>query len=88
MLYTDALSGAFAWQWLECQRMTNQPIDWGFVEAHMRGFRSRAEASQLGSGLLLRFWLQGLLQCPRLMSGVWPESPCRNSIRVCVREGQ
>lgn len=70
MLYTDALTGAFAWQWLEPQRMPNQPMDWGIVEAHMGGFRSRAEASQLGSGLLLRFWLQGLFRCPGVMSGI------------------
>lgn len=46
----------------------------GGVEASVGSFRSRAEASQLGTGLPLRAWLQGHLglleRASRLMSGI------------------
>lgn len=78
LLYTDALARAFAWQWLEVSEDAKSARGQGGVEASMGSFRSRAEASQLGTGLPLRAWLQGHLglleRASRLQSGIWPES--------------
>lgn len=60
--------------------MPNQPaaVGGGGVEASVGSFRNRAEASQLGTGFPLRYWLQGHLglleRGSRLMSSIWPES--------------
>lgn len=71
--------------------MPDQPAAGG-GEASVGGFGSRAEASQVVTGLPLRSWLQGhrglLERACRLMSGSGPESapwsreaelpPCRS----------
>lgn len=67
LLYTDALAGAFAWQWLGVWEDAKPACSQGTVEAPVGGFRSRTETSQLGIGLLLRVGLQrqlGLLEVP------------------------
>lgn len=52
--------------------MPKEPAAEG-VEASVGGFRSRAEACQVGTGLPLRSWLQGHLglleRASRLMTG-------------------
>lgn len=75
LLYTDVLARAFAWQWLEVSEDAKSARGrGGGVEASVGSFRSRAEASQLGTGLPLRAWLQGHLglleRASRLMSGI------------------
>lgn len=61
MLYTDALAGAFAWQWLGVWEDAKSACSQGTVEAPVGGFRSRTAASQLGIGLLLRVGSKGTL---------------------------